>query len=180
MAPTATDLRTETLHDAKAAIAGRETAEHKYVNDFLYFAVRREPAEGGRSLTVCSGINLDRFMPIVRLRCGLGSNPILSGLQLVNFDICSQAIAAGGTLNPGGRKGCGGIAPTKEAWYSQVLRIDNASRLSSEELVASAVGSLLRKIVASSGLDVKVPDSLPTPAELQTYLETLCRAMPKP
>ena len=176
MAITATDLRTEASH---AAMAGGDGAEHKYINDFFYFVVRRERGDGGESLTVCSGINLDRFMPIVRLRCGLGGNPILSGLQLVNFDICSQAIAAGGTPNAGGRHGCPGIAPTKEAWYSQVLRIDNASGLSSEEMIGSAVRGFVRKIVASSSLDVKVPETLLAPAELQTYLDTLCRAMPR-
>ncbi|MDA8083213.1 MAG: hypothetical protein M0024_06115 [Nitrospiraceae bacterium] len=152
--------------------------KQEYVNDFLYFVVKPENRDGKDVLIMCSGINLDKFAPITRGRYGIGGNPVRGGLQLVKYDICALALSRGATPRDIWGYHCDGIAPTKDAWYSEPLQIENAGDLTPEEIIALGVTTMVRKIVACSGLGIDAPGQLQSPAELQAYLDTLCRAMP--
>lgn len=150
--------------------------KHEYINDFIYFTVRQDRRGDKDVLIYCSGINLDRFLPMTRGRLGLGSNPILSGLKLVKYDLCTLAISNGATPRDHcGHSDCFGIAPTKEAWYSEALLIENPGNLQPDEIIRFAVGSMLKRIVNTSLSDHEVPDLFLKPYDLQAHLEILCK-----
>jgi hypothetical protein len=153
--------------------------KHQYVNDFLYFVVRPENRGDKDVLIMCSGVNLTRFSPITKNRYGIGGNPILSGLQLVKYDVCSLAMSRGAVPRDIWGYHCDGIAPTQEAWYAEPLQIENADHLSPEEIISFGVRNMLQRVIACTRLGYQVPDKLPEPAELQEYLEDICRAMPQ-
>ena len=149
--------------------------EHAYINDFLYFVVRPQKKEDKDVLIYCSGINVTRFLPLMQGRLGLGSNPIVSGLQLVKYDLCALAISRGAEPKEHYCNiDCARTAPTKEGWYTEPLLIENPGALTPEEIVGFAVGSMIKRINAASLSDHQLPDHLP-PGELQTHIETVCR-----
>jgi hypothetical protein len=103
------------------------------------------------------------------------SNPSIRGLQLVNSGVRSLALSNGAT--PKAVKGdyCAGIVPPKDGWYKDLLLIENASESLPDEIISYCVINLLRKIFNASGLrDVKLPDKLLSPDELQSVIEALC------
>jgi hypothetical protein len=153
--------------------------KHEYINDFLYFVVRPETREGKDVLIICSGVNLTRFAPITRNRYGIGGNPILSGLQLVKYDLCALALSKGAVPKDIWGYHCDGIAPTREAWFADPLQIENAGSLSPEDIISFGVRNLLQRIITCAQLEYQVPDKLPNPVELQSYLEDICREMPR-
>lgn len=158
----------------------RETMiTHEYINDFLYFVARPDNRAGKDVWICCSGVNLDRFSPITRGRYGIGGNPVKSGLQVVNYDICALAISKGATPRVIIGNDCAGIAPTKDVWYSELLQIENSPVSLPYEIIILGVRNLVQKIVSCSRLEYQVPDKLPTSDDLQVYLETLCNAMPR-
>jgi hypothetical protein len=154
--------------------------KYEYINDFLYFVVRPENRDGKEALVICSGVNLDGFAPITRGRYGIGGNPILSGLQLVKYDLCALALSKGSTPRDIWGYLCTGIAPTKDAWYAEPLLIENPAAFSPEEIISFGVRTLISKIITCSRLEYQAPDELLSPVELQKYLETLCNTMPEP
>jgi len=148
---------------------------HEYKNDYLYFVVRQDKKDDKDVLIYCSGINVTRFMPMLQGRLGLGSNPVISGLQLVKYDLCTLAHAKGALPREHYCNiGCAGNVPTRESWYTEPLLIENAGGLTPEEIVDFAVNGIVRKINAASLSDNKLPDNIPA-AELQKHLEILCR-----
>jgi hypothetical protein len=153
--------------------------KNEYVNDFLYFVVRPEMREGKEVLVLCSGVNLSRFSPITKNRYGIGGNPILSGLQLVKYDLCKLAMSRGAVPKDIWGYLCSGIAPTKEAWYSEPLQFENTENLSAEEIISFGIRNLLERVISCSRLGYALPETIPAPAELQAYLEDMCRAMPQ-
>ena len=152
--------------------------KQEYINDFLYFVVKPENRDGKDVLIMCSGVNLDKFAPITRGRYGIGGNPVRSGLQLVKYGVCSLAISRGAKPRDIWGYHCDGIAPTKDAWYAEPLQIENPGDLTPEEIISYGVTTMVKKIVACSGLGIEAPGHLQAPGELHAYLETLCRAMP--
>ncbi|MBA4371719.1 MAG: hypothetical protein C0402_02525 [Thermodesulfovibrio sp.] len=153
--------------------------KNEYVNDFLYFVVRSEVRGDKEVLIMCSGVNLSRFSPITRNRYGIGGNPILSGLQLVKYDLCSLAMSRGAVPKDIWGYHCDGIAPTKDAWYAEPLQLENTENLPPEEIITFGVRNLLQRVISCSRLGYEVPETVPSPAELQVYLEDMCRAMPQ-
>ncbi|MGC2064401.1 MAG: hypothetical protein WA610_15635, partial [Thermodesulfovibrionales bacterium] len=151
--------------------------KYEYINDFLYFVVRPESRGGKEVLIMCSGVNLTRFSPITKNRYGIGGNPILSGLQLVKYDLCSLALSKGAIPKDIWGYHCDGIAPTQEAWYAEPLQIENADNLSPEEIINFGIRNLLQRVVTCTRLSYEIPETIPSPAELQVYLEEMCRAM---
>ncbi len=149
--------------------------QHDYINDFLYFVVRPQKKEDKDVLIYCSGINLTRFLPLVQGRLGLGSNPIVSGLQLVKFDLCTLAISKGAEPKEHYCNiDCARIAPTREGWYTEPLFIEKPGELMPEEIVTFAVKSMIKRINAASLADRQIPDHLP-PDEMQKHIEAICR-----
>lgn len=152
--------------------------KYEYINDFIYFTVRTGRRGDKDVLIYCSGINLDRFLPMTKGRLGLGSNPILSGLKLVKYDLCTMAISNGATPHDHCRHSdCFGIAPTNEAWYSEALLIENPGNLQPAEIIRFAVRGMLSRIINTSLSDHKVPDLPLKPYDLQAHLEILCKAV---
>lgn len=148
-----------------------------YVTDYFFFAVKKEEKAGQDVLVYCSGVNLDLFLPMMRGRLGMGSNPITSGLQLLKYDVCSLALSKGAV--PSSRHGttkCAGMTLSEGTWYIENLLIENASGMLPEEIVAFCVDSYVKRIAACSLQKHEVPDSLLSPVDMQTQLDTLCKA----
>jgi len=146
-----------------------------YRNDFLYVALRPDISRGEGVLIYCSGVNVSRFGPITRGRHGIGSNPSVRGLQLVNLGVRDLALSKGATPKAVRGNVCGGIVPTGDTWYTEALLLENAPVLSLDEIIDYAVTNLVRKIFKASMLDLHLPDKPFQPDELQVFLEDLCK-----
>lgn len=158
---------------ASGTTAGR--VPHEYINDFLYFVVKR--AAGPGAFVLCSGVNLFRFLPLTKGRHGLGSNPALRGLQLVNHGVRDLALSKGATTRTFTGADCAGIAPTPESWYTQRLLIENAPEGFADEVVSYGVVNIVKKILNACMLtDARPPDRLRPPEELQALIEDFCRS----
>jgi hypothetical protein len=144
--------------------------KHEYINDFLYFVVRKENS----TLVYCSGVNIFGFLPITKGRHGLGSNPALRGLQLVNLGIRDMGLSKGWKVAKIKENVCMGIAPTDEAWYTERLSIENAGEAAPQEIITYGAINLLKKIGKACMLQDNIPDELLKPEELQKFIETLC------
>ena len=147
---------------------------HKYKNDFLYFVVRPDESRGNGALIYCSGVNVVRFSPITKGRHGIG-NPSVRGLQLVNLGIRDLALKKGATPRALRGNDCAGLASAQGTWYTELLLIENASASLPHEMISYGVINLLRKIFNACMLEVRLPEEVPTPGELQDFLEPLCR-----
>ncbi len=151
--------------------------QSEFFTDYFYFVVQSEKKGDKDELHYCSGVNVTRFMPMLRGRLGLGSNPMISGLQQVKYDLCTLAISKGATPRENVKTAeCAGMAPTSETWYTQALIVDNAADLSPDDVIQFCVNSLMKRIVATSLSGHKVPDSILAPRDLQGHLELLCKA----
>ncbi len=144
----------------------------EYVNDYLYFVV--QPAKDGDALLYCSGVNIDRFSPITKGRHGIGSNPAMRGLQLVNLAVRDLVLSEGATPRRIKGNDCKGIAPTGDTWYTEFLLIEKAPELLPVKILPSCVLILLKKIFKASMLEVALPETPPGPDELQGFLDDLC------
>jgi hypothetical protein len=147
---------------------------YEYINEFLYFVVRRHD-RGQNAFLYCSGINFDRFLPITRGRHRPMSNPAMRGLQLVNLEIRSLVLAQGAT--PRAIRGifCDGITPARDLWYKEQLLIENARGSLPDEIIRFGVPHLLKKIDRAIMLGAELPEDLLTPPDLQVFLEALCK-----
>ena len=149
--------------------------KREFKNEYFYFIVRPEKRDGKDALIYCSGVNITRFLLMMQGRLGLGSNPIISGLQLVKYDLCTLANSRGATPKEHYCNiGCAGIVPTKEGWYTEPLLIENPGSLTPEEIVDFAVKGMVKRINATSLSEKKIPDNL-SPAEMQKELAILCK-----
>lgn len=146
----------------------------EYINDFLFFVIRPEKRNGKDILVCCSGVNVSLFGPIHKGRHGIGSSPVVRGLQLVNHEVRKMAISKGAT--PVTIKGnhCAGIAPTMDTWYSDVLTIENAPGSFADEIIEYCVPGLLKKIFKATVRPLQLPGKLPKPRDLQVFLEAEC------
>lgn len=147
---------------------------YEYINEFLYFVIRPDTNKGKGTLIYCSGINLFRFLPITGGRHGLCSNPALRGLQLLNHGVRALVLTKGATPKAVRGNDCAGIAPTKETWYTEILLIENAPESLPDEIISYCVMNLVKKISNACLLEVKLPDKLLKPDELQEFIETMC------
>ncbi len=147
---------------------------YDYINSFLYFSVR--PYESGKDNTLiyCSGVHLFRFLPITKGRHGLCSNPAMRGLQIVNHEVRSMALSKGATPKSIQSNDCDGIVPPGHGWYREMLVIENAPEGFAEEVIKHCALELLRKINKATMLGVEIPEVLPEPDELQSFIEELC------
>ena len=146
---------------------------YEYRSDFLYFVLR--PGSSG-ALICCSGVNMTRFSPITKGRHGIGSNPAIRGLQLVNLGVRDLARSQGATAKKVRGNDCAGITPAYDTWYTEILLIENAPESFPEEMIKYCVMNLLKKIFNACMLEVVLPDQLPGPDELRVFLEIQCGA----
>jgi hypothetical protein len=147
----------------------------RYMNDFLYFVVRPDTHKGKDVLIYCSGVNVSRFAPITRGRHGIGSSPVVRGLQLVNLGVRDLALSRGATPKALRGDECEGIVPTKDTWYTERLLIENAQESFPDEMLHYCVNNLLKKIFKASMRELQLPDAFPEADELQALIETQCR-----
>ncbi|HYA26864.1 MAG TPA: hypothetical protein VEE82_02595, partial [Thermodesulfovibrionales bacterium] len=146
-----------------------------YINDFLYFVIRPDKDRGDDMLLFCSGVNITRFSPVTTGRHGIGSNPALRGLQLVNHGVRDLALSRGAIPKRVRGNDCAGIAPTRDDWYTEIMLIENAPGSFPEVVIHYGVIHLLMKIFKACLLEFQPPDPLPAPGELQKLIEDLCR-----
>jgi hypothetical protein len=148
-----------------------------YVTDYFFFSVKKDKKDGKDVLDYCSGVNLDLFLPMVRGRLGMGSNPITSGLLLLKYDLCGLARSKGATPRPElGTAKCEGIPLSEGTWLLETLLIENPSGMLPEEIVTFCVDSYFKRVAAFSLKKYEVPDSLLSPGDMQVQLDTLCKA----
>lgn len=148
-----------------------------YVTDYFFFSVKKDRKDGEDVLYYCSGVNLDLFLPMVRGRLGMGSNPITSGLQLLKYELCGMARSNG--ARPRAAKGTtksAGLPLSKGTWYMEALLIENPSGMLPEEIVAFCVDSYFKRVAAFSLNNYEVPDSLLSPVDMQAQLDIMCKA----
>lgn len=150
---------------------------YKYMNEYVYYVVTPTKVGGLDALHVCAGVNNDRFFPLVTgpLGIGIGGNKIISGLRLVNVDICTFAVSRGASPRITEGNSCGHIAPTTELWFSEPILIENSSNISPDEIIKFGVEGFVQKVINSWWSDYKAPDHFLTPAELQTYFDELIK-----
>lgn len=147
---------------------------HEYINDFLYFVIRHGENRRSDTLLYCSGVNIDRFLPITRGRHRPMSNPAIRGLQLVNLGVRDMALSQGAVPKPVRGNDCAGIAPTRDDWYKELLLIEGAPEALPGKIIGYCVVELLKKFDRIILLGAPMPDSLLQPLELQQFLESLC------
>ena len=146
----------------------------QYANDFLYFLLRPDADRAVDSVIYCSGVNVSRFGPITKGRHGIGANPSVRGLQLVNLGVRDLVLARGSTPKAIRGNICKGIAPTTDTWYTEALLIEKAPGQSLDGIIEYAVLNLVSKIFNASMLYPPLPDKLLGPNELQGFLDDLC------
>jgi hypothetical protein len=148
-----------------------------FVTDYFFFSVKKEEKDGQEVLHYCSGVNLDLFLPLVRGRLGMGSNPVTSGLQLLKYELCGLARSYGATPKPAHPSiKSVGLPLSEGTWYSEALLIENPSGMLPEEIVAFCVDNYFRRVAAFSREKYDVPDSLLSPSDMQAQMDTLCKA----
>lgn len=151
-----------------------ERAVAEYINDYLYFVVRADKERGDKSYLYCSGVNSSRFRPLTEKRHGIGSNPAVRGLQLVNHEVRAFALARGAKPNASKSGDCSEIvSPTQDVWVTERMFIENAPPSFPPELINFCVMNLIRKIIRAGMIQAKAPDALITPGDLQKYLDSL-------
>ncbi len=151
-----------------------ETKPYEYINDFLFFILKPDSSRGRNTYLYCSGINIDRFLPITKGRHRPMSNPAIRGLQLVNLGVRALALANGATPKALPENKCSGIVPSKDSWSMERLLIENMPESLPEEIISYCVINLLKKIDKAIILGATLPDKLLDPDELQLFIEAMC------
>lgn len=147
-----------------------------YINNFLYFTVREAHAKGPGDVIYCSGVNIARFTPVTGGRHGLSSNPVIRGLQRINHGVRGLALSRGATPEAMRGNDCAGIAPTREAWYMELLLIAHCPESLAGEIIQFCVANFIEKITSICMLrDFRMPQTLPSPEELESFLDSLGR-----
>jgi hypothetical protein len=155
--------------------------EYRYVNDFMYFVLKRDRKRGEHTFLYCSGVNLLGFLALTGGRHGLASNPALRGLQLVNLDIRALALSRGAMPKALRTKECSGEAPRTGEWYSETLLIENTPETLPEEVISHGSVTLVKKIAKACLLEhLSMPDEGTGPEELQSFIEALCSEYGRP
>ncbi len=146
----------------------------EYINDFLYFVFIPDETRGENSILYCSGVNLDRFLPITKGRHRPLANPARRGLQLANLGVRALALQKGAIPKAIKNNDCAEIVPKSNGWYRDKLLIEIVNKSLPEDILNYVVLNLLERVMNSCQLNEKLPDKLPDNKELQIYLESLC------
>ena len=145
-----------------------------YINDFLYFVFRPDESKGNDTMFYCSGVNLDRFLPITKGRHRPLANPARRGLQLANLGVRALILEKGAVPKAIKSNECAEIVPKSNGWYRDRLLIENVHDSLPNDILNYAILNLLARVMNSSQLNETLPEKLPNPEELQVYLESLC------
>ena len=150
--------------------------DNAYITDYFFFSVKADKKDGKDVLNYCSGVNLDLFMPMMRGRLGMGSNPITSRLQLLKYELCRLALAKGATPRPDQGKICSDLLLSEGTWLKESLLIENPSGMLPAEIVNFCAGNYFRRIASLSLKKCDVSDSLLSPDDMKAQLDILCKA----
>ncbi len=146
---------------------------YEYINEFLYITLKPDDSRGKDTLVYCSGVNINRFLPMSKGHRS-AANPSIRGLQTLNHEVRAFILSKGATPKTIQGDGCLGIAPTKDRWYAELLLIENVPESFPDEMINFFVINLIKKIFYVCLPKVKAPDELLKPDELQVYLENIC------
>ncbi len=122
----------------------------------------------------CSGVNLDRFLPITKGRHRPLANPARRGLQLANLGVRALALEQGAAPKAIKSNDCAEIVPKSSGWYRDKLLIENVHDSLPGDILNYVILNLLGRVMNSCQLNETLPDKLPNPQELQLYFGTLC------
>ncbi|UCD35356.1 MAG: hypothetical protein JSU90_00575 [Nitrospiraceae bacterium] len=111
----------------------------EYRNDFLFFVLRPHRTASGPGFLYCSGVNIDRFLPITRGRHRPMSNPAIRGLQLVNLGVRALSLEKGAKPIAAASNDCAGETPGNDSWSAEHLIIEHAPPSLPREIVGYAV-----------------------------------------
>lgn len=150
---------------------------YEYKNEYLFFILKPYTREGKETLLYCSGVNVDRFLPITKGRHRPMSNPAIRGLQLVNLGVRELVLEHGATPKAlrENENQCAGIVSPGNIWITERLLIKNAPEALPDNIISYSVTELLKKIDRAIMLQAELPDTLLEPGELQAFLDSMCR-----
>jgi len=143
-----------------------EAQEYRYINDYLYFVVRPAPERGPDAWVT-------RFSALTRGRHGLSSNPVIRGLQLLKHNVSRLALSQGARPKLIRGKDCSGIAPTQEAWYSEILLIEGAPPALPAAVIDLCTLDIFEKIIVHCCPEMKHPGKALSSDELQIFITGL-------
>jgi len=146
----------------------------EYINDFLYFVFLPYENTGDDAMLYCSGVNLDRFLPITKGRHRPLANPARRGLQLANLGVRALALEKEAAPKALKSNDCSEIVPKSDGWYRDKLLIENVHNSLPNDILDYVVLNLLGRVMNSCQLNANLPDKLPNPDELQLFLDSLC------
>ncbi len=146
----------------------------EYKNDFLYIVIRQEPEQGPRSYVYCCGINIARFDPICWGKAGICSNPAFKGLQQLRADVSAFALKKGIITKSAGHIPCSPITPRGDGWYREnPLLIQDAAPREIQGILNFSVMDLVKTVLTVCAPDAKLPAGVPSPPDMQKYLESM-------
>jgi len=148
-------------------------ATYEYKNDYLYVIIRQSPEHGPGACILCCGIDIMRFDALCRGKSGIGSNPAFKGLQILRADISAMALKKGASSRPLNYGQCMPISPRGEGWYRESMLLDNVTPKMAKQILEFGVRDLLTKVLTVCAPAVMIPKTLPNPAELQTFIQSL-------
>ena len=146
----------------------------EYKNDFLYIVIRQAPEQGPRSYAYCCGINIARFDPICWGKAGICSNPAFKGLQQLRADVSAFALKKGITTKNAEYIPCSPITPRGDGWYREnPLLIQDATPRDIQSILDFSVMDLVKTVLQVCAPDAKLPARVPSPPDMQKYLESM-------
>lgn len=148
-------------------------ATYEYKNDYLYIIIRQSPEHGPKTHLLCCGIDIRKFDPLCRGTHGICSNPAFKGLQLLRADLSAIALKNGASSRPLHYGDCMLVSPRGEGWYRESLLLDNVTPKIAREILEYGVKDLLTKVLTVCSPGTAVPKKLPTPPELQAFIQSL-------
>lgn len=143
----------------------------EYKTTGFYFVFK--PTKKG--IAYCSGINVERFLPITRGRHKAMNNPAIRGLQNLNLELRAMAIEAGATPKTVLVPECSFPRPTDDVWYTESILFENLPEVMIERLLPYAVVHLLKKIDKAIMLRADMPDEVLEPEEMERFIDSLCK-----
>ncbi len=156
-------------------MAGQRVASYEYKNDYFYIVLRQVPELDAKAFIYCSGINMPRFDPICWGKAGICSNPAFKGLQQLRADVSALALEMGRRTRSAENFPCAAITPpVGTGWYRETpLLIEGISASDVGKMLQFSVLDLVKTVLTVCAPDAKVPTALPTPPQMQNFLDRL-------
>jgi len=142
----------------------------KYITTAFYFVF----IPSTKGVIYCSGVNIDRFLPITKGRHKAMSNPAIRGLQNLNLELRTMAINVGATPFTEQRKECIGVVSKEAVWYTESIFFSGLPEHEIERFLSYAVVELIRKIDKALMLKAKLPTTPLTEEQMEQFIDSLC------